>query len=301
MKRGNPFDEIYSAMNSDKNLPQRLPYIIDIELTNKCNLSCNFCSRQLMKRKQGFMDDSTFRRILSQIEEVKIPIRFIRWGEPFLHPKIITYANNLTKRGIPLHITTNGLLLNGEICDKIVSCGIDSITFSMQGLTKIDYQRERNNEKYNLLRKNIKMLCKIRNKSENPFISVSTTYTPTLDSDGIDFVYEKKFKDYWKKYVDNVEVGITNYARLKDFKGSHIICKEPWQKLSIDWDGNVSACCGDYDRLLNIGNINDESLYDLWTSDILKSYRNLISKEKHQSLTLCSKCYPAYGDVWKSG
>ena len=143
------------------------------------------------------------------------------------------------------------------------------------------------------------MLCKIRDESEHPFISVSTTYTPTLDGDKIDFVYEKKFKNYWKKYVDNVEVGITNYARLKDFKGNHIICKEPWQKLSVDWDGNVSACCGDYDRLLNIGNINKDSLYDIWNGELIKSYRKIISCNKLDSLSLCSGCYPAHGNVWK--
>ena len=101
--------------------------------------------------------------------------------------------------------------------------------------------------------------------------------------------------------MDDVKVGVTNLSRIDDSVGKHINCKEPWQKLSIDWDGEVSACCGDYDRLLNIGNINDSSLFDLWnTNTKLLAYRTLIGNNKHASLSLCSKCFPAYGDVWKS-
>lgn len=277
-------------MNTDNNLPPRFPYLIDVELTNKCNLNCSFCSRQFMHRKQGFMKDSTFNSIVNQIEETKTPIRFIRWGEPFLHKNIINYAKKLKTRNIPLHITTNGLLLNKKICDEIVSIGIDSIIFSIQGLTKVSYEKERNNKKYDILEKNIKMLYDTRGENENPFITISAT---SQHKKGVETFINK-----WSDYSDDIQIGVTNYSRINNEKGQHIVCKEPWQKMSIDWDGNVSACCGDYDKLLNIGNIDDSTLFGLWNGDILDSYRELIKNEKHDSLSLCSKCYPAHGDIW---
>lgn len=291
--RRNIFHDVYERMNLDNNLPPRFPYIIDVELTNKCNLSCNFCSRQLMKREQGFMSDETFKRIITEIEDIRIPIRFIRWGEPLLHPKIMTYANNLTKREIPLHITTNGLLLNDEIAEKLIQVDIDSIIFSMQGTTEKEYESSRIGGNYDLLSDNIKKLSRIRENDKKPYIAITTTITKEQGKNKKDFIR------YWKRYVDDVKIGVTNLSRINDSKGNHIDCKEPWQKLSVDWDGNVSACCGDYDRLMHIGNINDNSLYDLWNGDLLKSYRKIISYQEYDSLTLCSKCYPAHGDIWK--
>jgi len=295
MKRNNTFKAIYDKMNSDDALPSRFPYVIDVELTNKCNLSCNFCSRQFMKRPQGFMIDSTFGKIMDEIEEIKIPIRFIRWGEPFLHPKILTYANNITKRGIPLHITTNGLLLNEETCEKLIVSEIDSIIFSMQGANKDEYKSSRVGGDYDLLSDNIKNISRMRGNDEKPYMAITTTISQKQGKN------KEKFIRYWKQYVDDVKVGVTNLSRINNFKGKHIICKEPWQKFGIDWDGEVSACCGDYDRLMNIGNINEQSLYNLWNNNsVLDSYRNLISYGKHDSLSLCSKCYPAHGNVWEN-
>ncbi len=290
--RKNIFHDIYKKANSDKCLPPPFPYFIDVELTNKCNLSCNFCSRQFMQREQGFMDKETFSLIINDISDKKTPIRFIRWGEPFLHPDIIHYARAIVEKGIPLHITTNGLLLNKEICEQLVEIGVDSIIFSMQGLTKTDYEKERNNNKYFELLENIRLLRKIRGKKEKPYITISVT-SNTMD--GIE-----EFKEFWNPFVDDIQIGVTNYSRINGSKEKHIICKEPWQKLSIDWDGEVSACCGDFDRLMNIGDIHTSSLHDLWNNEILEAYRTLIKQGKHDSLTLCSKCYPAHGDIWKS-
>lgn len=296
-KRHNKFNDIYDIMNNATSMND-FPYVIDVELTNKCNLQCDFCSRKFMERQQGMMEDSTFKEILKQIAGKEIGIRFIRWGEPFLHKKILDYSKEIKHANIPLHITTNGQLLNKKICKSLVSMQLDSITFSMQGLGKIGYEKQRYPAKYETIRNNTRLLNKIRKNKEKPYITVSTTYVP-FDGTVVDYVCD--FKDYWLELVDDVNVGVTNYSRINNTKGKHIVCKEPWQKLSIDWDGNVSACCGDFDRLLNIGNINDTTLYDLWNkNDVLNAYRTLIKNNKHDSLSLCSKCYPAHGDVWKS-
>lgn len=290
MKRINIFDDIYRKMDSDENVPSQFPHTIDVELTNKCNLSCSFCNRQFMKRKQGFMTDETFGKILAEIEDIKLPIRFIRWGEPLLHPKVITYANNLTKRGIPLHITTNGLLLDEDMSEKLISVGVDSIIFSMQGTNKKEYESCRVGGYYDILSNNIRTLSKLRGNEEKPYITITATVDGTQGKD------KKKFIDYWKRYVDDVRIGITNLSRIDGSVGKHIDCNLPWKKLGIDWDGEVTACCGDYDKLLSIGNINNATLYNIWNGDLMRAYRKIIAHGKLDSLSLCRECYPAYGN-----
>ena len=95
--RENPFNKIYrdekfsNILQNKENLPD-FPYFIDIELTNHCNLQCVFCGQQAMYRHKGFMSEELLKKIADECSQFNTPIRFIRWGEPFLHPKIIEFC-----------------------------------------------------------------------------------------------------------------------------------------------------------------------------------------------------------------
>jgi radical SAM protein with 4Fe4S-binding SPASM domain len=50
-------------------------------------------------------------------------------------------------------------------------------------------------------------------------------------------------------------------------------CKFLWKSPQISWDGNVTVCCSDIDFLLSLGNINENSLEELWNNNNAKKYR----------------------------
>jgi MoaA/NifB/PqqE/SkfB family radical SAM enzyme len=226
MIRKNPFDKIYK-----KEFTKEFPNIIDVELTNNCNLQCKFCSRNIMRRDRGFLTESTFNKILRECLDFSSPIRFIRWGEPFLHPRIMQYSKRIIDNKLPIHITTNGLLINEGICEEIVYMGLDSIIFSMQGVE--DTYKYMRGDHYNLLKENILKLVHIRENEEKPYIKITSTMTNET-KDQIE-----EFRKYWSNIVDEVSIGRTNLSRLdniipKDAK--YTKCKEVYQKLSVDWN-----------------------------------------------------------------
>ncbi len=288
MKRKNPFREIY-----DKDLEGDFPNFVDIELTNHCNLNCIFCSRNIMKREKGYMEDQTFKKIIDECAIHNTPVRFIRWGEPISHPKIIEFCKYVKSKNLLLHITTNGILLSKKITNQLIEIGVDSIIFSFQGSTKERYEIMRNTDKYDTLRRNIKRLNKYR--GDKPYIQITSTMLNDTEKN------IKRFTKYWEKYSDLITTGRTNMSRLSDNipkNAKYLPCIEVLQKLSVDWDGKVTACCGDYDNLMTIGDINEKSLYDIWNNNqLLDSYRTILKDMKHKSLTLCSKCYPAYENI----
>ncbi|MBU4070409.1 MAG: hypothetical protein KJ646_05485, partial [Nanoarchaeota archaeon] len=62
-----PFlEEIYENARYSSPIKSLLkkPYIIDVESTNNCNMSCLFCDRQIMKRGKGFMDEKIFQTLV---------------------------------------------------------------------------------------------------------------------------------------------------------------------------------------------------------------------------------------------
>ena len=105
-----------------------------------------------------------------------------------------------------------------------------------------------------------------------------------------------EFVNYWDKIVDSVGTGITKTLK-KDDKGliQYRPCTEVFHKLTVKWDGQVSACCGDSNNLLVVGNIKEKTLKEIWdNSPELRAIRLLLLNNRHRTLTLCKDCDHAY-------
>lgn len=314
MGRTNVFKKVYELCDSGepmdkyKNLPE-FPRYIDIELTNKCNYKCLMCpvGTGQIKRERGFMSDETYSKILNEIKKYKTPIRFIRWGEPTLHKNFIEYIRQAKELGIICHFNTNGTLLSEENMKQLVEIGLDSMKFSFQGVDEKSYSEMRNSNLFNTLVDKIKMFYKIRGDKQYPYIHVASTIT-----------YETKsqvegFKEYMKDYCDLVTIGRTilehidiekvnlteeekeTLLKLKTkesvVKKQINCCPEVFDKLSINWNGDITACCGDYDNKMLVGNINNNSLLEIWNSSKINNFRKILSEKKYEELELCKSCY----------
>lgn len=313
--RLNPFKPIYAECNrgnsrqKQDNLPL-FPRYLDIELTNLCNFKCLMCptGTGAHQRKKGLMSEVVFYKIVDEIKKYKTPLRFIRWGEPTLHPNLIKYLRVAKENGSLIHINTNGKLLDETIMRQLIDIPLDSIKFSFQGVDRKSYREMRNMDYFDKLLAKVKMLYELRRGKAYPFIHISTTIT-----------YESKdqvkaFKDRVAKFTDLVTVGRTklehidpNMTKLSDQEKEtlmllkqqesivkkHTECPEVFDKLSIDCDGSVTACCGDYDNKMVVGNILENSLEELWVSDKMNFYRQMLAAMLHDELDLCRTCYDA--------
>lgn len=285
----NPFGEIYK--NSIKPIQQRkvpkYPKAIDIELVNTCNFQCKMCpvgNRQL-KRPKGFMQPRTYRKILQQISQWDpVPfVRFVRWGEPTLHKGLFTFIKEAKKIGAKVHLNTNGSKLDDNLIGAILRSGLDSIKISYQGYDFLEYQEYRKEDLFHILMHKGAMLKKARGCKDKPFIIIGTTVEHPMK------VRTEYFKNIMKDSADEVYVGLTrdlNAIPEKPATG----CREVFDKMSIDWDGFVTACCGDYDRMMVVGNIFKESLLDIWNGEKLNYYRDMLVNGRHSELDLCKHC-----------
>jgi radical SAM protein with 4Fe4S-binding SPASM domain len=306
--RKNPFNEIYAQLNgNDGNF--NFPVCIDVELTNNCNLHCLFCptGTGVSIRNRGFMTDEVFQKVISDIKGEKIGLRFSRWGEPTLHPGIIEFLAMAKKDGHLLHLNTNGQLLNGHFIEELINTGLDSIKFSFQGVDEVSYQEMRQDSSFDKLVGNIKTMHGIRGTRMLPYIHISTTTTYETDDE------IKRFKDEINPYCDlvtagktkleHIEIGKTklNKARkelLSELKNKESMaeerlkkCPEVFGKVSIDWDGQVTACCSDYNRKMIIGDIKGNSLNNIFHNDIINKYRETLRKNEFEKIPHCSRCF----------
>jgi len=320
--RTNPFRKIYDACNEGdskqkfENLPP-FPRLIDIEATNACNFRCLMCptGNRSMKRKTGMMSQETFDKILDECAKWNCAIRWVQWGENDMHSDLFAHIRAAHDRGVLTHLNTNGSKLTPERIRELIDTGLDSIKFSFQGVDQQSYKEMRNTDFFEELIQVISNFHAARGDSPVPYIQLSTTITYE-DEETV-----AEFRRRTEPIADLVSIGRTVFdnldlsavrlkpeeiERLHKLKSQesvikvHPECPEVFDKMSIFWDGAVSACCADADKKMPIGDVNQNTMEEIWNSDAMNHYRAMLADMRHDELELCSNCYD-YQSLSKAG
>jgi MoaA/NifB/PqqE/SkfB family radical SAM enzyme len=106
-----------------------------VEVTNKCNLNCTTCMRNVWDVQYGNMSDETFARILSGLESLshKPELFFGGYGEPLSHPRILDFVEQAKKAGHSVSLITNGILLTEQVTHRLIDLRLDKLWVSLDG------------------------------------------------------------------------------------------------------------------------------------------------------------------------
>jgi MoaA/NifB/PqqE/SkfB family radical SAM enzyme len=106
-----------------------------LEITNRCNLNCSTCMRNVWDVQYGHMSEQTFERILSGLEQFspKPEIFFGGYGEPLSHPKSLDMVARAKSRGFRVSLITNGILLGEEVARRLIDIELDKLWVSLDG------------------------------------------------------------------------------------------------------------------------------------------------------------------------
>lgn len=270
----NRWDIIYKKCDEGTMVNKRdnlrpFPDYIDVELTNYCNLQCTMCPTGLniSSRPKGFISSELVRRIILECSQYNCGIRFVRWGEPLLHPHCVEYIKAIKGVGLSCHINTNGTLIDAGFISDILKAKLDSI--------KISYHKD--------VTLQIRELYLKRGKRPYPHILVGTTVNEIKN--------DPEFEDRVKSISDKVVISRTkNLIDTGQITTNYGECPEVFNKLSVNWDGKVTACCADWDGLLIIGDIKKQSLKEIWNSKSLQQIRDVLITRWHNTLPVCRNC-----------
>jgi pyruvate-formate lyase-activating enzyme len=264
------------------------PRMVDVELTNRCNFRCVMCptGQRSVKRPSGDMDYTLFLRVLGELAEHGTPVRFIRWGEPMLYPFLRDAITEAKVCQLICHINTNGSMVSSSWAQYFVHSGLDSIKFSFQSVSQTGYSLVRNSDQFEDILAKIKYLYEYRNslEEETPFIQIGTTVTDETQSSIEDFIHRVD------KFSDAVYVGKTRDLQEPSKRDQFCECPEVFDKLSVNWDGSVSACCGDYDNYTIVGDLKFNTLSEIWRGKPIDKLRSALLEYRHHENHLCSRC-----------
>lgn len=278
-------------------LDYEFPTCVDIGTTNLCNSNCIMCPHSKLK-KLGTMKISLFRKIIDNCKYLGIEnVNLSFFGEPLLDKGLfekIKYAKN---KGLSIGLYSNGSLLNKDNIKNIIESQLDGISISIDGFSKVVYERIRKGLDFNKVEKGINDLIEFRNKNGNnkPIISLVLV---ELDENKHEI---KEFYEKWRGKVNDIKIlNMRNWTsnidkeNTKESINSRKLIRRPclllWTKLVIDWNGDVVLCCDDWNHKVVLGNLKKDTIERIWKGDKLNYIRYKHLHRDFNNLELCSKC-----------
>jgi radical SAM protein with 4Fe4S-binding SPASM domain len=155
-----------------------------------------------------------------------------------------------------VEVTTNGDPLNEKFIKELYEAGVSKLIISM-------YDGEHQIAEYNELFKKA-----------------------NIDTD------KYILRDRWYTKEDNYGVKLTNRAGV--LNSNTVIKKDsqcfyPFYSMMVDWNGDVFLCTQDWNRRIKSGNLMLSTVYEVWTSKMLKKYRTHLNDGK-RDLPPCNTC-----------
>ena len=270
----NKMQDMIKAQDNNKQLNKylrnvdlrKLPVFnwIEIETMNRCNGSCRFCpvNKNDDQRPYAKMSEDLFLKIIKQLQENNYSgyIGLYSNNEPFLDNRIEKFIM-IAKEYLPdacHYIITNGTLLTLERF-KLV---IDS-------LDRIIIDNYDNAFEFHKNVKDIYLYCLENDELRNKVRIVKRSADQVLTSRGGTAPNREKFK-------------VSGWL-------SNVSCQYPFSQMIVRPDGKVSLCCNDALGYYTLGDLNKQSLSDVWNNQDYYEIRKKIIRGR-KNIEICRGC-----------
>ena len=247
----------------------QFPLHLDIELTTRCNLSCDMCpfhseNAPFKPEEEVDMDFKLYKKIIDEgskkgLKSIKLNYR----GEPLLYkqlPEAIRYAK---KKGIiDVQLNTNATLLTSNLAKELVNSGLDLLIIT-------DYN-------FNLQLKNARYFNKLKNGRAKPKVRVQT-----------------EFPMRWVWFVDEAVKPIYyDYHCIEEvFDKSDFKCSFPFLRLLILANGMIMKCsCGTVYPEKYLGFVQDWDIESYWHHKQMKFLRTCHEDRSSELVRICRVC-----------
>jgi radical SAM protein with 4Fe4S-binding SPASM domain len=288
---------------------------LQIELTNACPASCLMCSHRHMKRPVKHMELGLLRKIIDEAKGIlKDPyiLGICGIGEPVMHPQFVEAINII--REVPFSVGTNGYLLDEFKQDVCINARFTDFVLSIDAITAATHAKMRPGLDFNVVMLNaLSFLSKIR-KNKQFWRSIYVQIIPTKDNlsevDG--------FVKFWSTQVADIPGAKVFVKPMYQWPGltnpyypGPIVVGESTDKLIYgsfedttfrsrcnlfdDWamiqsDGSYQPCCMPVEDEYKVGNVNDATIEQLYTSAPMANYRKLFRDRRYDEIPFCKNC-----------
>jgi len=298
-----------------------------LEVTLRCNARCEHCGSSCGDTIQK--DEITAEELKKTLKEISEKYNAneillnVTGGEPLVRRDLFDIMKYASSLGFRWGMTTNGILINDEIIDKMVETNMETISISLDGLKETHESFRRVPNSFDKIIENVKKLQKVpsikivqittvANKKnlhelEDVYklmkeLNVISWRVINVDpigraKDNKDILLDKEeykylfnfIKEKREENIMNVEYGCSHYLGIdleKELRDTYFICTAGLYVASILSNGDIFIC-PDVERKKELiqGNIKTDSFVDVWENRF-----KLFRTEKRTKCDKCANC-----------
>lgn len=289
-------NSILNVRNGIKKMDEHFPISVELHLTDKCNLNCEWCTDKELRRNEATLDIQVIERLFREFWRHGTGITLEGGGEPTLHPAFQKVVEAGARSSIDMGLITNGII---DISDCVQN--LKWVRVSLDSSTREEYKREKGVDCFERVLENLKRMSKARD-TKKTFIGVGYVLTTRnqgnlielvkqLDEIGIDYIYLRPVEEAGditpslenlltlRKHLaqltadTRIKYMLTITDRVVD-KNAGLPCIAHSITSIIHANGEVALCEKRRKDAIILGNIYDNSFEDIWVSP----YREQISQ-----------------------
>lgn len=229
---------------------------IAIEINSSCNRKCKMCPNGHYSRSPGFLEEILFDKVLSELKEGEFTGKFTfnMFNEPLLDYRLPRFISQVRKT-LPksfIYLNTNGDFLDMDIWKSMREAGLNYTNVTRYNG---DIPKEIN-----------EIVVGLKDGEKQTLCIHSFDKINTINRAGL------------VKTKRNISLPI---------KSS---CSRPFFQMNINYIGEIVICCNDYFGKVVAGNVRKDNIWDIWSGEVFKNYREKLSRGERGSLDLCKNC-----------
>lgn len=278
------------------------PRYAEIHLTNRCNSNCYFCNQLYLRSQNNGFDLSVLKQLISDLRDSGLrAVRLSGGGEPTVYPFLEDLLDFLHDSRITIaRLNTNGIRLTAELSRLLINCGLKTLQISLQAPTRESWSTVTGLDarEFDRVISNIREFIAIdRNRSVKVHASFIVD-VPTFDKIGtmvelcedlavgvaIHGLNNHEYSEFFRTHcLPEFRAQVQSHFRGRDFAASFLqsflsgycglglhttnqypACYAPWTAILVRPDGDAYPCCALAVQRFLMGNINSESIGDIW-------------------------------------
>ncbi len=263
-----------------------------LEITNVCNLACSFCPGT--RREKRFMTEAEFSALADKLRGRTQYLYFHLMGEPLLHPLLGRFLALAEEKGFRVILTTNGTLLAQR--EKLL---LDAPTLVKINLSLQSFEANEGGTLCNYVNQCAAFaakaaaagkICELRLWNRGGRESLNGEILRLL---------EERFPAPWERSPRSVRLAERVFLAEDDKfdwpelsapdRGERCFCYGLRDQVGVLVDGTVVPCCLDHNGDLPLGNLLDQELEEIMSTEKARGIYKGFSRKKAVE-PLCRRC-----------
>lgn len=288
----------------------RAPTLALLDISSRCNMYCITCrrscselidiSRQMeLKTALGSMTMECFRQIIDDLHLETLLFSLYATGEPLLNNRVTEMVEYASQRGVATMLSTNGMLLDAQMSEKLLSAGVDYCKVAVSGFTQDVYGVYHrggdvtkvlgNIAQFEKIRKKLRLRCMVvvdyvlfeHNRHEEQAVR------SFCREQGMTFTLR-----YGRVFEDS---GISSPSESGEhYQPRTSPCDWVWNIMVFCFDGRAVPCCQFATCAVSpfvMGVGGGENAVSIWNGDQYREFRRIQASQGRGTLPLCKDCF----------